>query len=103
MGAKKDPQQTIDEWLERDLSQAAEEGLLPPAFEVDDVLDQIVECVAVGRNPILTGESGVGKTAAIYELVRWFHARTVLESGGTIDLCSVGWHGRALLGRGRSS
>ena len=78
MDAKRDPKQTIDEWLERDLSQAAAEGLLPPAFEVDDVLDQIVEYIAAGRNPILTGESGVGKTAAIYELVRRVRAGTVL-------------------------
>jgi ATP-dependent Clp protease ATP-binding subunit ClpA len=46
------------------------EGPLSPAFEVDEIIDQFTECILAGRNPIITGESGIGKTSIIHELVR---------------------------------
>jgi MoxR-like ATPase len=70
---KKDPQQVVDAWLERDLSEAARNGQLRPAFEVDDLIGQLQELLAAGRLPVLSGESGVGKTAVIHELVRRSH------------------------------
>jgi ATP-dependent Clp protease ATP-binding subunit ClpA len=67
------PQAVVEAWLDRDLSAAAAADQLPPAFEVDDVLDQVLELLAARRFPILTGASGIGKSAAIYELVRRAH------------------------------
>ncbi len=64
------PSKVIDRWLERDLTADAQGGSLAPAFEVDSVIDQIVELLIAGRCPILTGESGVGKTAIVHELAR---------------------------------
>jgi ATP-dependent Clp protease ATP-binding subunit ClpA len=57
------------EWVERDLSLLASKNRLEPAFEVDDILQQLVDIVASGRHPILCGEPGVGKTAIVQELV----------------------------------
>jgi ATP-dependent Clp protease ATP-binding subunit ClpA len=54
-------------------------GSLSKAFEVDEILDQLTECIQAGRNPIITGESGIGKTSIIYELVRR------IESGNTLE------------------
>lgn len=48
---------------------------LPAAFELDATIEQLAECL-VGRQPrsvLLVGKSGVGKTAALYELVRRRH------------------------------
>ena len=67
---KREPAQVFAQWIERDLTQEALRGTLPEAYVVDDVLQQISDLVASGRNPVLTGDSGIGKTAIIYELVR---------------------------------
>jgi ATP-dependent Clp protease ATP-binding subunit ClpA len=64
------PAETIDRWLERDLTAAAEAGELPRAFAVDSIVEQMSELVASDRHPVLIGEGGVGKTAALYEWVR---------------------------------
>lgn len=69
-GGPLEPQEIIAQWLERDLSAEAAAGDLPPAFEVEHILEPMAEMITAGRNPILTGESGVGKTAAVYEFVR---------------------------------
>jgi MoxR-like ATPase len=66
--SKPSPAQVLLEWLERDLTAVVSE--LPAAFQVEDLLDQIVEVIESGRHPVLSGEPGVGKTAAVYELVR---------------------------------
>ena len=70
MANKQDPDTIIDQWLECDLSLAAGEGTLAPAFEVDEVLSQIGGLLSSGRHLILAGDSGVGKTAIVHELVR---------------------------------
>ena len=62
-------QAVFAEWVERDLTQLAAKNRLEPAFEVDDVVQQLVDIVASGRHPILCGVAGVGKTAIIQELV----------------------------------
>ncbi|HEX6737293.1 MAG TPA: AAA family ATPase, partial [Vicinamibacteria bacterium] len=64
------PAEVLAQWLERDLTAAAAQGELAPAFEVDDLVEQIAEIVDSGRHPVLAGEAGVGKTAVIHELVR---------------------------------
>jgi ATP-dependent Clp protease ATP-binding subunit ClpC len=67
----------LREWTERDLTATAKRGELTPAFEVDDQLRRIGDVLASGRHPVLCGESGVGKSAIIHELVR----RTEAGSG----------------------
>ncbi len=62
-------QAVFAEWVERDLTQLAARNRLEPAFEVDDVVQQLVDIVASGRHPILCGDPGVGKTAIVRELV----------------------------------
>src|SRR5687767_6306652 len=57
-------------WLELDLTAAAARGELRPAFEVEPLLEQVLDLIESGRHLILVGESGVGKTALIHELVR---------------------------------
>ena len=73
----------IDLWIERNLTQEASQGSLTKAFEVDDVIDQLTECILAGRNPIITGESGIGITSIIHELVRRIESgHTLLELKG---------------------
>ena len=60
----------LKEWTERDLTAAAKRGELAPAFEIDDALRRIGDVLASGRHPVLCGESGVGKSAIVHELVR---------------------------------
>ncbi len=57
-------------WQERDLTAEAKAGLLEPAYLCEDLLDEIEGLLRSGKHPVLFGESGVGKTATIYELVR---------------------------------
>ncbi|MBP7937313.1 MAG: AAA family ATPase [Phycisphaerae bacterium] len=70
MNKKTDSHQTIREWLERDLTQAALDDELAPAFEVEETLAQMADVIAAGRHPVLIGEPGVGKTAIIHEWAR---------------------------------
>jgi MoxR-like ATPase len=69
----------INLWVERNLTQETGDGSLSKAFEVDGIIDQLTECMLAGRNPIITGESGIGKTSIIHELVRR------IESGSTLE------------------
>ncbi len=64
------PEQVLLEWVERDLTAEAEAGRLEPAFEVDELVDRVVDVIGAGRHPIVAGDSGVGKSAVIHELVR---------------------------------
>ena len=70
MNEKKDkaPAQ-LDRWLERDLTALARSGELPRAFRRDSLLSRFNEALTSGRNVILSGEPGVGKSALMYELV----------------------------------
>jgi ATP-dependent Clp protease ATP-binding subunit ClpA len=61
-------------WLDRDASAAADAGEIGPAFEIDDVIERITEVLASRMHPLVIGDPGVGKTAALLELVR--RART---------------------------
>ena len=62
----------LEDWVDKDLSASAREGLLAPAFEVGDTLRQAEEILsAVGkRSPVIVGPMGVGKTAIVHELLR---------------------------------
>jgi ATP-dependent Clp protease ATP-binding subunit ClpA len=66
----KETSETLAQWVERDLTEAARAGQLAPAFRCDDKVSAIADLMASGRHPILTGEPGVGKSALIYEVVR---------------------------------
>lgn len=68
--SKLDVPKLLAEWVERDLTADAEEGKLHPAFEIDDLVQQLTEVIAQKRHPIVAGEAGVGKSAVIQELVR---------------------------------
>jgi ATP-dependent Clp protease ATP-binding subunit ClpC len=74
MNKKQDNYKIIHEWTERNLTREAAAGSLSKAFEVDGIIDQLTECILAGRNPIITGESGIGKTSIIHELVRRIEA-----------------------------
>jgi ATP-dependent Clp protease ATP-binding subunit ClpC len=57
------------DWIERDLTFAALGDQLPRAFCVEETLGKIRNVLRSGRFPVLVGDSGVGKTAAIYEYI----------------------------------
>lgn len=60
----------IELWVERDLTADFKRKRLPPAFEVDDDVNRLASVIASGRSPVITGPSGIGKTAIVYELIR---------------------------------
>ncbi|MFQ5502149.1 MAG: AAA family ATPase [Phycisphaerae bacterium] len=60
----------LEPWLELDLTAAAKAGTLEPAYEIDDLVERVGCLLEIGRNPVLLGDSGVGKTAVVHELVR---------------------------------
>ncbi len=70
MSEKETPEQIIAKWVERDLTAAAAAGEIEPTFEVDEMVDQVTWALAAKRCPVLIGQSGVGKTSIIHELVR---------------------------------
>lgn len=65
----------LDAWIDRDLSVAAAQQQLSPAFDVQAVVEQAEDVLRanVGRSPVLVGPAGVGKTAVVHELVRRAH------------------------------
>jgi MoxR-like ATPase len=69
---EKDP--VLAPWLERDLSRAAQAGELLPNYELEELLERAADSIDSGRHPVLSGESGVGKTALIHEIVLRAHA-----------------------------
>ncbi len=60
----------IDPWIERDLAADFKRGRLQPAFEVDDDVSRLASVVACGRAAVITGPSGIGKTAIVHEFIR---------------------------------
>jgi len=56
MAKRADPDKVLSDWLERDLTACAAKGELAPAFEVDDVIEQLCDVVSSGRYPVLSGE-----------------------------------------------
>lgn len=56
-------------WLELDVTRAACKGKLERAIEIDDALQELINTIDAGLNAVVVGESGVGKTALVYELV----------------------------------
>lgn len=60
----------INQWIERDLSDEFKRKRLQPAFEVDESVARIRDVILSGRSPIVTGASGIGKTAIVHELIR---------------------------------
>ena len=67
---KKDPAAEIELWLERELVRAADGGELPAAHEQEEALAAATGALVSGRNLVVTGEPGVGKSCLIGELVR---------------------------------
>ncbi|NOX59443.1 MAG: ATP-dependent Clp protease ATP-binding subunit [Planctomycetes bacterium] len=61
---------TINLWTERDLTADFKRNRLSPAFEVDEFIHRVADVLAAGKCPIVTGPSGVGKTAIVHELIR---------------------------------
>ncbi len=70
MSKKTETRPVLERWIERDLTRAAAEGALPASYEVDDLVEYVGEIVSAGKHPILSGDSGVGKSALIWELAR---------------------------------
>ena len=56
----------LKEWVERDLSEEA--ATLPVAFEVDDAVRRLGDVIIAGRHPIVSGPSGVGKSALVVQI-----------------------------------
>lgn len=55
-------------WLELDLTRAAGRGRLGRAIEVEGTQQELINTIDAGLNAVVVGESGVGKTALVYEL-----------------------------------
>jgi hypothetical protein len=72
---------------------------LPPAFAVDETIRRIADVLASGRHPVLCGESGVGKSAVVHELVRRSHAGSgpAVLAGKRVLQISIRSRGAALL------
>ena len=62
------PEKVLAQWTDRDLTR--QRGKLPPAYAVDNMIDRMVAVLSSGRSVILSGPSGVGKTALVYEFAR---------------------------------
>lgn len=80
---------SIRPWIDVDLSAAAKANRLAPAFGVDEVIDELLELAGNGVRPIIVGESGVGKTAAVHELVRRIYRGERPELFGTRRILQV--------------
>ena len=61
--------EVIQTWMERDLTEAAQQGSLARAYGIDDHIRTVEELIRNKKHPILAGPSGVGKTALIHEMV----------------------------------
>lgn len=77
MAAEKKKVNPLDAWVERDLTFAVRNEEIQPAFQIDTVCEQLTEIIRSGKNPVVSGDSGIGKTAIIHQLVR----NHTIESG----------------------
>ena len=71
----------VAQWTELDLTAMAREGRLPRAYAAEEQIAQVEDLLAAGRFPLLTGQSGVGKTALVHEL-----AHRAVAGGGLAAL-----------------
>ncbi len=81
----------LEDWIDRDLTRAAAEQSLSPAFAVEEVVAQAEDVLRASgtRSPVIVGQRGVGKTAVVHELIRRAHAGTgaaVLTRGRIVQL-----------------
>ena len=92
---KTTPEVTLAEWVERDLTAAVEEDAIAPAFEVEPVLAQIADVIASGKFPVVVGESGVGKSSIVNELVRRIAPRAWLPELSGRRVLQISFRARA--------
>ncbi len=81
-------QAALEPWLERDVT--ADAGALPRAFELDGEIEHATGILSAGRSLLLVGESGVGKSALVMELVRRVsevQALETLRGARVVQLC----------------
>ncbi len=90
------------QWLERDLLQDARNGKVKAAYEVDQMVDRVVDICLAKKCPILVGESGVGKSAIIGELARQLadptrnHTAELASLYGNMSLYQLSFRRRAV-------
>ncbi len=65
----KNSRKILDRWVETDLAREAERGRLDRAYRREGLLRTLSESLLSGRGVVVVGESGVGKTALVHELV----------------------------------
>ena len=65
------PEDELSRLVERDLTALAREGRLAAAHGVDELVAEVLGLLARGdKHPLLAGEPGVGKSAAVHEVAR---------------------------------
>ena len=65
-----DPEEVLGDWCDRDLSAAVQASEIAPAFEVDDLVEELSGLFEAGHSFLLVGAAGIGKTAILHEVVR---------------------------------
>ena len=65
-----DPEEVLGDWCDRDLSAAVQASEIAPAFEVDDLVEELSGLFEAGHSFLLVGAAGIGKTAIRHEVVR---------------------------------
>ena len=91
------PQQALEQ-VGRDLSAEAEAGLLPDVHGREQELRRIINVLlrSEQRNPLLTGEAGVGKTALAMALAKRIHEGRVPKALEHVRVIEI--HGASLVG-----
>lgn len=71
----------LERLIDRDLTALAREGLLPPAHGMDSTVSEVLGLLARGgKHPLLSGDTGVGKSALVQEVARRIAAGRVEPS-----------------------
>jgi ATP-dependent Clp protease ATP-binding subunit ClpC len=85
--------------IERDLTALAREGRLDPAYGIDGVVSEVLALISGGgKSPLLSGETGVGKTAIVQEVARRIVEGRVdpeLQGARVVELSLAGIRARA--------